>query len=688
MSRVRITMTARTLLILAALLCAAPTLHAQGSETPQEADFNGDNAVDFQDFILLALAFGTGQTHFDLDRDGTVGFGDFLLFAQAFGRTGAPVPRIRDIGIPVRGVNWVRLHPGRNGEGRPRVYVTMGQQADNLFVLQVDPETGAFQQFVSEVSRSNYPTATLMSRSGRLYIGSAYAGHLLCFDPRMNALLDLGPINPKAATFPCRMDEDENGRIWIGSYPGADLTVYDPKTDEFTRYGRMSDVDLYNYPLVAPDGKIACLIRQTRPHVVVFDPSTEERYLAGPITVKGQGSLTLERRRDGNLYVISSEYGNFQIVGNEGIAVTTLPGRMPRPTLPDGSTFFFSDASEQINRTLSIRRPFGSVRTFELDYKASGSDIFYIHAGPDGLIYGSSILPLHLFRYSPLASELVDLGKCSRSAGEAYSMANLNGQLYISSYPAARISVYDPSLPYQFGTGPDDNPRDLGRLDDISYRPRSTLAGPMGRVWIASVPDYGRWGGPLAYYDPGTGERKSYKRIAGDASCYTLAHLESQKLIAVGTTISGGSGTRPRVSEATLFLWDYQAEAKAWEGAIQRGSAPASVFNALLTGPDGLLYGTVRGRGLDELFVFDPDARTFTHRLPLPAGRPLDLGLQHGPDGKIYGYTSTLIYSLDPATLKIEEVLHVDDGIRIAGPILGKEIYFGTGAVLRSATIF
>ena len=165
-----------------------------------------------------------------------------------------------------------------------------------------------------------------MSRSGRLYIGSAYAGHLLCFDPGLNALLDLGAINPKAATFPCRMDEDENGRIWIGSYPGADLTVYDPKTGEFTRYGRMSDVDLYNYPLVAPDGKIACLIRQTRPHVVVFDPDTRERYLAGPITFKGQGTLNLERRRDGNLYVITSDYGNFLISGNEGIAVATLPG--------------------------------------------------------------------------------------------------------------------------------------------------------------------------------------------------------------------------------------------------------------------------------------------------------------------------------------------------------------------------
>ena len=156
----------------------------------------------------------------------------------------------------------------------------------------------------------------------------------------------------------------------------------------------------------------------------------------------------------------------------------------------------------------------------------------------------------------------------------------------------------------------------------------------------------------------------------------------------MGTNIRGGSGTDPRVSEATLFLWDYHAEEKAWEGTIEGRSAPVSVFNALIVGPDGLLYGTVRGGGVDELFVFDPNARTFTHRISLPGGRPLDLGLLNGPDGKIYGFTNTLIYTLDPSTRHVEEVLNVIDGISIAGPILGQEIFFATGAVLRSANIF
>jgi len=560
----------------------------------------------------------------------------------------------------------------------------MGQNADNLFVLQIDPETGAFRQFASTVPNSDFPTATLMSRTGRLYVGAAYAGHLLCFDPARDTFEDLGSIHPGAATFPCRMDEDAEGRVWIGSYGTADLTRYDPDSREFTRYGRMDDVDMYNYPLANTDGTIACLIRMTRPHVVVLDPRTGEKRRVGPVTTKGKETLDLLKGKDGRLYIKSS-VGNFRIEGMKALPVDVVPDPPTRPTLSDGSAFAFADAAEQIYRRLEVRRRDGTVRTFDLDYVVSGSDIFYLHAGPDGCVYGSSILPEHLFRYNPKNGDLVDLGRCSASTGEAYSMANLNGKIYISSYPAARISVYDPARSYHFGHRPGDNPRDLGRIDDISYRPRSTMAGPLGRVWVASVPDYGRWGGPLSYYDPNTDRKKAYYRIVGDGSCYTLAHLKAEELIAVGTSISGGSGTRPKVNQAVLFLWDYKGEKKVWEGTVDR---PASVFNALLSGPDGRLYGTVRGGVSPEIVVFDPRTRAFTHRVSLPGGDPLDLGLQNGPDGKVYGFTSSCVYRLDPSSLAVEAVVQVQRAFRVAGPILGKEIYFATGHRLRAARIF
>lgn len=56
------------------------------------SDFNLDQKVDFQDFILFASHFGSSQNQdqynaqFDLDNNGNIGFSDFLIFVQAFGK--------------------------------------------------------------------------------------------------------------------------------------------------------------------------------------------------------------------------------------------------------------------------------------------------------------------------------------------------------------------------------------------------------------------------------------------------------------------------------------------------------------------------------------------------------------------------------------------------------------------------
>jgi hypothetical protein len=193
------------------------------------------------------------------------------------------------------------------------------------------------------------------------------------------------------------------------------------------------------------------------------------------------------------------------------------------------------------------------------------------------------------------------------------------------------------------------------------------------------------WGGPLSYYDLQTGRKKAYYRIVGDGSCYTLANLKDQKLIAVGTSIAGGSGTQPKIDQAILFLWDYRAEKKVWTGTLDR---KVSTFNALLVGADGRLYGTLKGGdSKPELFVFDPTTFEFVARIDVPERDPLDLGLQNGPDDMIYGFTRSCIYRFDPETLKLKVITSSRRQFDIAGPILGKDIYFATGHWLRAARI-
>ena len=52
-------------------------------------DFDGDGAVSFSDFFILANGFGSGDPILDLDRDGTVGHGDLNHLKQKFGTQAA-----------------------------------------------------------------------------------------------------------------------------------------------------------------------------------------------------------------------------------------------------------------------------------------------------------------------------------------------------------------------------------------------------------------------------------------------------------------------------------------------------------------------------------------------------------------------------------------------------------------------
>lgn len=592
--------------------------------------------------------------------------------------------RTETVGIPVKAVTHVVLKVGPDREGKPQIYAAMAQQADNFILLVIDPETGAFRQFVPKGEKHNYPNAPIMSRSGRLYIGAAYSGHLFYYDPEKEDLVDAGLIH-EGSSFPCGLDEDEAGRIWIGSYGDADLTCYDPRGGTFTGYGRMDDVDMYNHPLVNADGRICSRIGTTRPHLVVLDPVTGEKKPVGPAAVKGKDAFTAVKGPDKSVY-IDSNLGKFRIEGFEAVPVDGLPVNPPPAPEMGIASVSFLDGKDLLFRRLEVKTAGGASRLFDLDYESAGTDIFYLHRGPDGLLYGSSILPLHLFRFNPADRGITDFGRCTLSTGEAYSMGNLDGRLYILSYTGARISVYDPAKPYSFGEAPGSNPRDLGRVDDISYRPRSTLTGPLGRVWVASVPDYGMWGGPLSYYDPKTGAKKAHHRIAGDGSCYTLSHLPKQELIAVGTTIHGGTGTQPKVEKGTLFLWDYGTESKVWEGTLD--DRPIESANALVLGPDGRLWGTASHDGSGALFAFDPDRRKFVFVTPLPPGRPLDLGLQLGPDGALYGFTDSCLYRLDPDKAEIESLAAAEKAFSVPGPIIGKNVYFAYRHILKTIRLF
>ena len=646
---------------------------------------------------------------------------------------------VRDLGIPVRGVNWGRLHAGATAEGKPSLLVSFGQNNGGLFVAEVDFATGHCTQYaVNDRAASTFPTAAFRSlRTGILYISSAWDAHLHRFDPAHpeRGVEDLGKIDPDEAIFPTGITEAADGMIFLGTCNGARLVRFNPATGAFTRFGRMDATDNYLYPLAGDEGSLAALVKVVRPHLVVIDPQTGEHREVGPAitdTTDKRQFLEFFKGTDGRLY-LDTHAGKFRVEGMNLNPVETVPGEMPgihsaythryqAPlVMPGGWTAEFlddNDVGAGAPRTIRLTNTDPGVppRTLTLDWTGGGANLHVMEPGPGGKIYGSGYMPNHLFVAAPDGSMMADLGKHSMAMGEAYSLATIDGKVYLASYPEARLSVYDPARPLHFGTGPGDNPRDLGRLDAIGYRPNALLAAPDGRLWMGSGPDYGLVGGTLAWFDPRTGDKRSHRAIVPETSPAALLWLPESQQILVGLSIEAGTGAKVQRLAGAFALWDPQADELVWSGDL--GLENLADVCALAPAGGGLVYALI-GRGdhilsqgapaiRPRLVLVDPARRKAVASAWLPEDYgPLSWhglhALRPGPGGNVYGATAHCVFRIKPGTCEVERLWQQSrpqaregtvwltaadpEAIDVVGPIIGRELFFATGWRLRALTL-
>jgi hypothetical protein len=660
----------------------------------------------------------------------------FLLFIAAAASAVAAAPVVRELGVPVKAVNWVRLHPGRGPDGKDSLLASMGQNNGGLFVLDIDLATGHCRQFNAPSGQQQYPTASFRSpRTGVLYLGSHTDGHLLRYDPAhpTRGLEDLGAIAGDHATFPTGITETTDGAIWIGGYPDCSLTRFDPATGQFTRFGMMDPTDKYLYPLSGADGTLAALTRVVHPHLIVIDPQTGAQKTVGPVTSPENKTqrLLFYKGLDGLLYLETHE-GNFRVRGDHLEPAAYLPMPLP-PFLAAGSTpVTFRDILPMPSGTIALwddgddgagtfRRlrltstnPTVATRLLPLDWQGSGTNLFTLHRGPDGNIYGSSFLPEHIFRCAPDGSAMINLGRVSLMLGEAYTIRNFSdGTMVFGSYPHANISLYDPRRPWRFGADSDGNPRDIGRLDEVGIRPIGmaivpALTPPAGpavheRMWAANLPDYGTWGGTLTWLDPKSLASGSHRHLMPDCSPFSLLWLPDQQQLLVGMSIEGGTGTRSKAVHGGFILWDPVHDQPLYTGDFGVRHLPDVI--ALTPAGKGLVYALLghtrytadqlgaAAAGPTRIALLDPAQRLVIAEAPLPAefGRmpeQVQFSLFQGPDA-VYGITERVLYRVKPGTCEMEIVWRAPEGdqLDIAGPWIGRTFYFATGWRLRTLTL-
>ncbi len=617
-----------------------------------------------------------------------------------------PLPET--IGIPIREANWPRIHAWTAPDGTKSLLATLGQNNGGLFVLDIDLETGHCQQFYAGLSGADYPTAAWRSpRTGVLYIGSAYPGHLHRYDRDGAAIVeDLGPIDPETAKFPTGIAEAPDGSIYVGACGKASLTRFEPGRDRFTRFGSLDPVDHYLYPCIGDDGTAVALIAVCRPHLVAFDLNTGQATEIGPPELaKPAGPDTpLFRGIDGLVYLEDGD-SVFRIEQARLVPIESAPPRHHVAVRGQGTVVRFDDGTvaelhhrpDATNRRLIIRPPEAGAtpRELELDWIGGGTELYRLHAGPDGCVYGSSLLPEHLFRYDPRSKDLKNLGQCSVSLGEAYSFVNQAGRFYIASYPKARLSVFDPAHPVHFGTEPGDNPRDLGRADDNSLRPLALTTGPDDSIWMGSAPDYGTTGGTLVSYQPTTEVFTSHGNLVPGCSPVSLCWLESLGRFLIGWSIEPGTGARPvaRCGNFSFFDPDHGVQTEVTDF----GQPDLPDVNSLLAASDGLVYGILSRKQFDgeadetriapDIFVLNPQTGGITARHPLPVtfGSDHPNCLFEDGGGRLWGMTTRCLFKIEPGTGTVTPFWTSDeDTITSCGAFLSGKAYFATGPTLRS----
>lgn len=358
-----------------------------------------------------------------------------------------------EYGVPVRSPGACSLYAGRDAVGNSCLYGVMGQETESgaLFLLRIDPGTGAVERFDAPQGYNGCRSALWSDRWNRLFMYANICEHvnadhirlgsgLLVFDPLVSEIVEIatpGQSNEESLSA-ISIAESPDGAIWLGSYSSCEISRFDPASGKLHSIGRADDVDQYPYIMAGDDGTIAVLIKMTRPHVVVLDRASNTFIKVGPVAdvQAQQGFVELHKRADGNLY-ISSHEGAFRISGTVAEPIDRLPAAASMPTLPDGSTYRFLDGHAEMRHTyrhVGVTTPQGELRILKLDYQANGTAIYLVRNGPDGRLYGSSVLPLHFFACDTDGANMVDYGAASTASGEVYSMDHMDRKIYFCSY--------------------------------------------------------------------------------------------------------------------------------------------------------------------------------------------------------------------------------------------------------------
>jgi hypothetical protein len=559
-------------------------------------------------------------------------------------------------------------------------------------VVAVDPVTGQYQVFPNPATGESGARCIAVGPDGNVYLGTLPHAHLLKLDVKAGKLIDLGrPSQTEEYIWDVAFGHD--GKLYGATYPQSKLVRYDPVSGAMEDLGRMDPVEQYaHFVAGSDDGFIYVGIGTSKANIAAYEIATGHHREILPVQFQKVGQASVYRGKDGNVYgKLGDEFFRLQGWNARKIAQSQAAQPVPLNQLKDGRTVRATDHTVRITTPST-----GNVSEQPFGYPGNLLNVFRLGVGPDGQIYGSSILPIHFLRLDEKEGTLSDLGPLG--GGEIYSFLAHDRQLLAAAYAGvAPLMKFNPAKPFQ-ASGNDKNPAliDFANSDE-GWRPQAMIEGPDGNVFIGAVSGYGKLGGPLVVWNVATAKVRQYPNLVQDQSVVTLTQWRG--LIAGATTVGGGGGSHPTANEAKLFLWDTKTRQKVFETVPVAG---AGTITDLIAAPNGLIYG-IAGRAIaavdvgkkattpakgtqSVLFAFDPVKREVSMQKVAPFSGVVYNSVKVGPDGKIWGLASAGIFTIDPKSNDIALVASSPTHITGGFAMLGKTVYFTSGAEVWSWT--
>jgi hypothetical protein len=558
--------------------------------------------------------------------------------------------------------------------GSQRLYASHCYDGNTLDIVAVDVLTGKAEVFSSPLPGEEAAWGLGLDAGGNLYVGTCSTGRVFRLDWRQHKLVDLGrPSETESYIWQLTLGTDK--KLYGCTYPSSKLVRFDPATGKGEDLGRMDPQEQYARSVAADDkGFVYVGIGPAKEHVVAYEIATGKHrdILPSGLAVAGWGAV--ERGQDGVVYGRAGGQ-NLRLEGWNAIPIKPDEVRRFDPLrLADGRVVSYT------GRTISVTDPkTGKVETHNTEYKGKSQAYFRIGLGPDGMLYGSTAIPIHFVRADPDSNHWEEIGQ--PGSGEIYSFLAWKDVLITAAYGGdAPIMIYKPGKPWAPDTKPTGNPWLIHYSgENPGWRPMAMIAGPGDRVYIGAVSGYGKLGGPLCVLDPATGKVDQYMNLVNDQSVIALAALPDGRIVG-GTTVGGGGGSHTTQTEAKLFLWDPEKREKLFETVPVPGQGS---IDALAVGKDGMVCGFAGG----TFFVFDPKEKKVVASAAHGLGNAIFSAVGPGPDGTLYGVTNKGVFSVSPETHRPAMLAAYPGGVTEGFTIRGRQVFFTSGPEIVSYTL-